>query len=113
MCWLPISPQKNSEARAALSEYYDQNDIVPVPSARKNVRRQRAKSMFAERSNDQSFTMEEMHSEFITKYASPNRGLKSTPDRLLPESKHNKPSSEWEKLREEFKKKLEAKKNKK
>lgn len=116
--WLPNLPQtqKTSEALTALSAYHDQNNIVPLPSARKNVRRQRAKSMLAERSNDPSnsasgkfFTMEDMHSEYTAKYASPNRGLKSIHVRLLPEPKSDQPPTEWEKLRDEFKKKIEAK----
>lgn len=105
------SSQQNSEALSSLAVYQVQNDVVP-PVAQKNVRRERAKSMFADNPTRKQTTMYDMHLELHTKFGSPNRGLKSANNRQLGERKPE-PLSEWQKLQEEFKKKVEAIKAKK
>lgn len=83
-----------------LAVYQEKNDIVP-PGTRKNVRRKRTKSMFVNRAKDDMY---ELH----TKFNSPNFGLKSSRDRRLnPEPQQ--PLSEWQKMSNEFKKKVELK----
>lgn len=105
------SSQQNSEALSSLAVYQVQNDVVP-PVAHKNVRRERAKSMFVDNPTTKQTTMDDMHLELHTKFGSPNRGLKSANNRQLGERKPE-PLSEWQKLQEEFKKKVEAIKAKK
>lgn len=116
--WLPTPSAKpmKREALSAFAAYQEKNDVVPRIAA-KNLRRERTKSMFAERSNliqqsnkaDKKYTMDEMHLELRTKIASPNRGLVSAHDRILPEPKQRPQLSSWEKLQIEFKDKVEAK----
>lgn len=83
------------------------------------AKRQRAKSMFVEpnvqpnnvcKDIDQ-FTLDEMHFEFSARYASPNRGLKPSTSRQLPEPQ-SKPVFEWEKLGCELTTKLSTRKAK-
>lgn len=96
--------------------YREKNSIV-TPVARKNVRRQRAKSMFENRANDDdqsndingmNYSMDDMHSELQEKFNSPNLGLKSSRDRPIGQ-KPQQPLSEWQKLHAEFKKRVELK----
>lgn len=56
-------------------------------------------------------TLDDMHVEFSAKYARFNHGLKPSTSRQLPELEPQ-PISEWQKLHEEFKAKLDAKKRK-
>lgn len=79
------------------------------------AKRQRAKSMFivpAVPSNNvdiKKFTMDDLNLEFTKKYKSHNRGLKPGPERQLREPPPQK-MSECQKIYEEFKAKLQAKK---
>lgn len=117
--WLPVPTQMNREALSGLATYQEKNDVVPR-IATKNLRRERTKSMFAERSksiqqlnnSDEKFTMDDMHSELRARMASPNRGLVSAHKRILPEPKPRRLSI-WEKLQNELKERLEAKMPKK
>lgn len=102
--WLPTSSsssKKLSENLSSLAMFHEKNDIVP-PVPRKNVRRLRAKSMLAIRKNndDQSnevnqfkFSIDEMHAGS--------------------HKKQQRAASDWEKLREEFKKRIDSNSSKK
>lgn len=116
--WLPTSSTvsvNSSEAISTLAVYHEQNDIVPQV-ARRNIRRQRAKSMFANRPNhdDQSNDMNRMKyskddmSELQAKFNSPNFGLKSSRDRSLG-PKPQPPLSDWQKMFMQFKARVDSK----
>lgn len=107
----PSSTKENSaEALSALEVYRHQNGVVQSLAGTKNVKRQRAKSMFVERSHSQSvkFSMDDMHHEFTARYNSPNRGLKSNADRQLAEAQPQ-PLSDCQKIYNELKARLLAK----
>lgn len=106
--WIPASSstQGNStDALYALDIHRNRNDVVPRVVV-KNVKRQRAKSMFAERAN--KFTIDDLHVEFTEKYSSPNRGLKPGNGRQLLEPRP-KPLSECQRIHGELQAKLAAK----
>lgn len=116
--WLPSTSSvlvNSSEARASLAVYQGKNDIVP-PVARKNVLRQRAKSMFLNRASvdAQSNDMNGMKcsndniAELQTKFSSPYFGLKPFGDRLLV-PKQQQPLTDFQKIFGEFKKRVESK----
>lgn len=120
--WLPNSSSvlvNSSNALSALAVYQEKNNIV-LPVARKNARRQRAKSMFANRANDDGYWNEMnglVHSkddisELQSRLNSPNFGLKSTFDRSL-EPKPQQPLSDFQKMFVEFKKRIVSKSIKK
>lgn len=110
--WLPNSSQvkKNSAgALSALDTYRDRNGVLPRVG-KKNVIRQRAKSMFVEKnsqSNEVKYTMDDMHVEFKQKYNSPNRGLKPGTERRL--SKLQPEHSQCQNIYEELQVKLATK----
>lgn len=115
--WLPApsSTKKNSvEALSTLDSYRHQNSIVKTVGG-KNVKRQRAKSMFIESnswSNNKDrkkATMDDMHLELAKMYSSPKRGLKLSTNRQLPELQPQ-PLSDFQKMANELKAKVEAKK---
>lgn len=82
------------------------------------MKRQRVKSMFADRAEQQTgakkkkITLDDMHLEFSAKYNSPNRGLKSSANRQLREPPPNV-VPEGRKFFEELKAKLQEKNSKK
>lgn len=118
--WMPVSSstqQHSSEALSSLATYHKEIDFMPTITG-KNVRRQRAKSMFVE-SNDENDetvanegkpTMDDLHMEFRGRYDSPNRGLKPAKERQLPDTPA-KPISQFQKVYNELMEKLAAKKN--
>lgn len=117
--WLPTSSstKKNSvDAVSALATYHHQHSIAQ-PVAKKNVKRQRAKSMFAERNwqpgntREKKSTIDDMHLELSARYNSPKKGLKPSTERQLPELQPP-PLSEFQKIYNELKAKLAAKKAK-
>lgn len=120
--WFPNVSQtkKNSaDALSALAVYQDQNCVLPRVT--KSVIRQRAKSMFVERSEShdeeeeeeekkegKKLTMDDFHVELSNMYDRPNRGLRSGADRVLT-CLQPKPLSDCQKLYNELKAKLAAK----
>lgn len=109
--WFPTQ-KKSSEAMVALEAYRNEIDFVPTVTG-KNVIRQRAKSMYIETaqlndSNGNTFTMDDLHLEFLGKFNSPNRGLKPVSVRQLAEAQP-KPISQFQKIFNEFKEKMAAK----
>lgn len=119
VCWLPApSATKNNTAEALdeLANYTAKNNIGPPP--KKNIRRQRAKSMFQDRSeqpidlNEKAFTMDDMHSEFKAKYNRPNRGLKPSDHRQLDEPQPQA-LSQRQRIYQELQAKIAAKATKK
>lgn len=118
--WLPTTSSvltNSSGALSTLAVYQEQNGIQPA-IARKNVRRQRAKSMFATRENDvgQSNDLSGMKIskddifELHARFNSPNFGLKSSGP-LKPKPKPQPAQSDFQKIFDEFKKRVEIKKN--
>lgn len=120
--WLPTSSSAMSSALAntsralgMLADYQEKNNIVR-PIARQNVRRQRAKSMFVDRAihDDQSDDINRMKygkcdlSELQEKFKSRNFGLKPACDRLLAPAQQQ-PLSQWQKMMNEFKERIELK----
>lgn len=106
--WIPNSSQvkKNSaDALSALDTYRDRNGVLPRVG-KKNVIRQRAKSMFVE-TNKMNYTMDDMHVEFKERFNSPNRGLKPGTERRL--SKLQPVHSECQNIYDELQAKLAAK----
>lgn len=103
----PASTAKNSA---------EGNDVLPPKGARRNVRRERAKSMYVERplqfnnAGKEKTTMDDMHREFAEMYGRPNRGLRPCCDRQAPEAQP-RPISECQKIFNEFKAKLAARKS--
>lgn len=93
--WIP-SPssiqKKSAESLSALAVHQNENDVVAPKKGRRNVKRQRSKSMYAERTTNDTpaktrFTIDDMHLEFKTKYNFRNRGLKPSSERQLSEPK--------------------------
>lgn len=115
VCWLPtLSSTKKilAEALITLGDYRDNNGILPSV-ARRNVERQRAKSMIVSRTDQSNnsganlFTMDDMHLEFKEKYSRPNRGLKPRSDRqLLRPQLRPKATSECQQIYQEFQAKI-------
>lgn len=116
--WLPTVSSvmvNSSEARALLAVYQEKNHIKPS-ATRKNVIRKRAKSMFENRTNDdaQSNDMNGMERskdiipELQKKFNSPNFGLKPSCDRSLG-PKQQQPLTGFQKMFEEYKKRVESK----
>lgn len=115
--WLPNSSSvlaNSAQALSTLAVYHETNNIVP-PGTRKGVRRQRAKSMFESRAKDDEqsndinrIESKDDSSELQVKFNSPNFGLKPSHDRSLG-SKPEQPQSQWQKMNEEFKKRIELK----
>lgn len=113
--WMPnksATRKNSSEALSALDKYRLGNGVVSRTDGR-NVIRQRAKSLFVDnvRPTDsaKNITMDDFHVEFNDRYNKPNRGLKTLDERHVPEHQP-RPLSEFEKIRNELKAKLEAKK---
>lgn len=115
--WLPASTstqQNSADALSALSIYHDQNGIVPRVD-KKSVKRQRAKSMFVDRTcqpnnaGQNQFTMDDLHVEFTERYSSPNRGLKPSNQRHLSEAQPQQ-LSDSQKIYNELRAKLAARK---
>lgn len=116
VAWLPTSSSllvNSSAAVSELAQYREKNDIV-LPVTRKDVRRQRAKSMFANRVNapDQSNDMKSTITELQARFNSPNFGLKPSQHRSLG-AKPQQTLSEWQNLSIEFKERVELKLGKK
>lgn len=91
------------------------HSAVALPSLRKNIRRQRAKSMFVDRpvqphEDEKNITLDDMLMEFRKRYNSFNRGLKPSSDRRMPPPP-SKPLTPCEKIFNEMKVKLAAKRN--
>lgn len=112
--WLKTSSSvSTSAALSALGEY------KRVPVSRNNIRRQRAKSMFAERANDvdqsnntnSKKNSKDDISELRAKFTSFNFGLKRAGNHSLA-PKPQQPLSDFQKMLEEFKKRVELKKMK-
>lgn len=115
--WLPSSSavlKNSSEARSALADYQEKNDIGPTVG-RKNVLKQRAQFMLGNRSNDGQLNdtdgMKNHISEWQTKFTSPNFGLKSSDDHLL-RLKQQQPLTCFQKLLDGFKRRVESKSTK-
>lgn len=74
------------------------------------AKRQRAKSMFVQAKDPtkKKTTMDDMHLELSAKYGSPNRGLKRSTERQLSDPLP-KPVSDFQKIYQEFKEKLQVK----
>lgn len=118
MSWLPTSDavlMNSSKARFMFATYQGKANIEPAV-AKKNVRQQRVKSIFADHatpinqsinSNRMNYSLDDMQSELRQKFSEPNLGLKSSHDRLLGQ-KPQLPLSEWQKLCAEFKERVEA-----
>lgn len=118
--WMPLpstTQQNSSEALSSLATYHKEINFKPTVTG-KNMRRQRAKSVFVESilepndANDGNVTMDDLHMEFRGRYNSPNRGLKLASERQIPEAQP-KPISQYQKIYDEFVQKLAAKKNNK
>lgn len=118
--WMPTtsSTRKNSsEALFALSIYHKKIDFTPTVAG-KNVKRQRAKSMYTERAvrpqkdGGKNVTIDDLNLEFNERYNRPNRGLKPASDRQLPQLP-SKPITQYQKIFNEFLEKVAAKENKK
>lgn len=105
-----------TKALAGLIEYQHQNGIEPPQKNRKNVRRERAKSMYLERplqdddnTANRKNTLDDMHLELAERYSRSNRGLTPSSERQLAEPQP-KPISEFQRIYNEFLEKLAAKK---
>lgn len=108
--WFPGPSQmrKNLDvARSSLAAYQTQNRVALKAAAK----RQRAKSMFAEQpsgSCKRKVTLDDLHVEFSAKYNSANRGLKPRHECQLSKPQPDT-ASEFQKIYDEFKAKLNAK----
>lgn len=103
--WLPNSSSASmhfSEAVSTLSVYQKSNEIVP-PGARKSVKCQRTKSMFENRPANYN----ERNSELRSKFNRPNFGLNPSNERILG-PKPQQPLSDYEKMLEEYKKRVQS-----
>lgn len=108
--------EKSSEALSLLASYREQHALEPLKN-RKNVRQQRAKSMFAIRTNvdddsndvnGKQYSLDDFHSEFHLKFGKPNHGLK--PAEELPQ-KQQQPPSPWQIIHKNFQDRVRAKSN--
>lgn len=117
--WLPTKSavsKNSSDALSGLAVYQKKNGIMPAV-ARKNVRRQRAKSMFLCRGKDDGLSNDMngiVHSkddlsELHAKFKIPHFGLKPSGDRLL-KPKLQSQQFDFQKIFVELKKKVESKK---
>lgn len=114
--WIPApsSTLKNTAAALSALTDYRQRNGIELPYAGQNKRRQRAKSMFfestnqMENTNGHNFTMDDMHVELAGKFNSPNLGLKPCSSRRIPEPQ-SRPLSQCENFFMEMKAKLAAK----
>lgn len=108
--------EKSSEALTSLATYREEHALVPLGST-KNAARVRAKSMFVvrtiadEESNDdkgKQYSLEDLNSEFHSKFSSPNRGLKPAEP---PAPKPHQALSQWQIIQNEFQNRIQAKYN--
>lgn len=109
--WLPNSSSalmNSSDALSTLAVYHGKNVIVP-PIARKNVRRQRVKSIFADnaKSNTQSNDSNKM--TYSMNNSSPNLCRTSTHNRSLGPQQ---PQSAWQIMYQQFKNRVGTKSTK-
>lgn len=110
--WLQTSSSVSSSAALSAPGEYKR-----VPVSRNNIRRQRAKSFFAERANDDdqpnntnsmNYSKDGIY-ELQAKFNSFNFGLKPSGNRSLA-PKPQQPPSDFQKLFKQFKKRVESKK---
>lgn len=100
------SAPQNSQALSLLAAYQAKHDIAQ-PRTKKNVRRERAKSMLIDRPRP---TIDDMNEEFHVKFATPNHGLRPVSS-IMAQTK-DQAITEWKKIHHEIHQKLQAKQSK-